>query len=78
MILQIIPCSSELYARFKQGDGEFQSRVICLALVEEKEGSEIYRRVVGMDWCEGEISSVETNANFLGYSDKQDNNQTKQ
>ena len=73
MILQIIPCATELYARYKQDDGEFQTRVVCLALVEEKVGNETYRRVVGMDWCGGEISSVESNANFLGYADKPSN-----
>jgi len=73
MILQIIPCKTELYARYKHGDGEFRTRVICLALVEEKSGHETYRRVVGMDMSEYEISLVEKSMNFIGYADKTSN-----
>lgn len=69
-ILQIIPCPVELWARYKQKDDEFSTRVICLALIEEEEDGYTCRRVVGMDWCSDEISLVESNANFLSYSDK--------
>lgn len=70
MIIQIIPCSTELYARFKQGDGEFTTRIVCMALVEETEGGITYRSVVGMDACDDVISAVEGNVNFLGYTDE--------
>lgn len=71
-IIQIIPCGIPLYAVFQNskndGGDKFTSRIVCLALVEHDEPC-LCRTVVGMNWCESEISSVELSSNFVGYSD---------
>ncbi len=71
MILQIIPCTHDLYACYKGENGTISHvKVICLALVEEKDGDETVRRVVGMSHCEDEIESVEDFDNFIEYVEK--------
>lgn len=72
-IIQIIPIAHDLYAEYKQDGGNFTSKIVCLALMEEKKEDGLYRWVQGMDWCGGEISGVESNRNFLSYVDKPSN-----
>lgn len=74
MIVQIIPCTSELYAEYREGNKTFTNRIVCLALIEhdadpeEGEGdNRKYCEVVGMDVCDTEISKCDGNSNFVGY-----------
>ncbi len=66
-IIQIIPINHDLYAEYKQSDGNFTCRVIALQLVEEDETGETYRFIEGVGIGYDEISGVESSHNFLGY-----------
>ena len=67
-ILQIIPCTIPLWAKYQdKGQPCFTNQIICLALVEDEDGERI---IGGVDVCETELSLVESSANFIGYSNK--------
>jgi len=68
-ILQIITCSTELYARYKDAN-DFTTRIVCLALIEETDDDVTFQSVVGMDCVDDEFSIAERSSNFTGYTDK--------
>ena len=63
-IIQIIPANG-LLAVYKIGEGEELDKVVCLALMEDKEG---FRWVAGLVATEMGIESPEDLTNFGGYS----------
>ena len=61
-IVQIIPAPNNLYARYKETDGEqFLDKVVCLALIEDEDG---YRYVAPMIVMDESITDVGGISNF--------------
>ena len=81
-IIQLIPCATELWAQYSTDDAglgrdtplqhRMESRVLCLALIEEKfsPNGKTYQRIVGVSFAGNEIYLVEEDSNFLAYSEE--------
>ena len=77
-IIQLIPCATELWAQHSNDESglgrsapleyRMESRVLCLALVEERLCGT--RRIVGVSFAGNEIYPVEEDSNFLEYSEQ--------
>lgn len=69
-IIQIIPCTHELFAIYKDGVGEWSTRVVCLALTETQDDlHHRYRDVIPMEMLSDGVHLVDESADdFVGYS----------
>ena len=71
-ILQIIPCTKDVYARFfcqlKDSKEIWTEKVVCFALIENNQGDYDSKKVVGMIAGE-EIQVAEFDDYFIEYTD---------
>lgn len=58
-IIQIIPAPEKMFAIYKDGPSPEMSPIVCLALIEYKDG---YREVIAMDMTDGDglIRQIQT------------------
>lgn len=82
IIKQIMPCSTELWAVYKNEDGtKFSDRIVGLALTEvvitHKGQKHSYTNVVGLSVCHNEIFDASEDCNFEYYSPVEVNTEAK-